>query len=85
MKKLNTKSDVYYINKAVIFKPLNLMKVHLIDDNCNEFTVTAKGNYIHPHSYISPSEITIIDVEEYDRNAWEEMARYLEYERAITI
>ena len=82
MKNLNKKSDLYYINKAIVFKPFNLMKVHLVDDDCNEFIATVKGTYIPTHAYIAPSEISIIDYEEYNRTVWDAMEQYLEYERA---
>lgn len=82
MKNLNTNSDVYYLEKMIAFKPLNIAKVHIIDDDCNEFIVTVKG-YSFFRGYISPSEITVIDCEEYTSEKWEEMIKYIEYERAI--
>lgn len=82
MKKLNTKSDVYYLNKMIGFKPLNLAKVHLIDDDCNEFIATVIG-YSFSRGYIAPSEINVIAYEDYTSDKWESMMNYIEYERAI--
>lgn len=84
MKKLNEKSEVYYIDKLVGFKPLNISKVHLIDDDCNEFIATVKGFPFCRH-YITPSEITILEYEEYTSEKWNEMIDFIEYERAIVI
>ena len=83
--KLNTNSDCYYIDKAVIFKPLKLIKVHLIDDDCNQFTCTITGTFTHVHTYISPKDINIIDCETYSEEAWNEMTQYIEYEHAIVL
>lgn len=82
MKKLNKKSDVYYINKMVGFKPLNISKVHLIDDDCNEFIATVVG-VEHLREYISPADIKVLDYEEYTAKKWDEMTRFIEYERAV--
>lgn len=84
MKKLNKKSDAYYINKMVSFKPLNISKVHLIDDDCNEFIVTVVGVW-NMKGYNNPKDIKVIDCEEYTPEKWEEMTRYIEYERAEVI
>ena len=84
MKKLNVKSDVYYIDKAVIFKALKLAKVHLIDDDCNEFIATVKTDFIL-RGYNNPACVMVLDYEEYTSEKWEEMTRYIEYERAILI
>ena len=84
MKKLNKKSDAYYITKMVGFKPLNISKVHLIDDDCNEFiaTVVGVGHWI---GYNSVADIKVIDYEEYTEEKWSEMVQYIEYERAVII
>lgn len=82
MKKLNKKSDVYYINKMVGFKPLNISKVHLIDDDCNEFIATVVG-VEHLREYISPADIKVLDYEEYTAEKWDKMTRFIEYERAV--
>ena len=82
MKTLNTKSDCYYLDKMVGFRPLNISKVHIIDDDCNEFIATVIG-IAFMHGYISPSEINIIACEEYTQDKWEAMTRYAEYERVI--
>lgn len=87
MKKLNTKSDLYYLEKAVIFAPLQLAKAHIIDDDCNEFIVTIKktpDTYL-PRGYISPNKLLIIDCEEYTAEKYAEMLKYIEYERAAII
>lgn len=81
MKKLNKKSDCYYIEKAVYFKPFNISKVHLIDDDCNEFIATVVGcNFVR--GYESPKCLKVIDYEEYSAEKWIEMVQYIEYERA---
>lgn len=82
MANLNTKSDLYYIEKMIGFKPLNLSKVYLIDDDCNEFIATVIGTS-HRRGYISPAEIEIIAVEAYSAAKWGAMEQYIEYERAI--
>ena len=82
MKKLNKKSDTYYINKMVGFKPLNISKVHLIDDDCNEFIATVIGIGIM-RGYNIPADIKVLDYEEYTEEKWNEMTTYIEYERAI--
>ena len=82
MARLNTKSDVYYIAKMIGFKPLNLSKVYLIDDDCNEFIATVTG-INHASGYISPAEIEILATEIYSSEKWATMERYIEYERAI--
>ena len=81
---LNEKSDVYYISKMVAFKPLNLAKVHLVDDDCNEWIATVTG-INHSLGYVSPSEIRVIDYEEYSADKWADMVMYIEYERAILL
>lgn len=81
MKKLNKKSDVYYISKIVSFKPLNISKVHLSDDDCNEFIATVVGVQF-TRGWIVPDEIKVIDYEEYTAEKWNEMTQYIEYERA---
>ena len=87
MKKLNTNSDVYYLEKAVFFAPLQLAKAHIVDDDCNEFIVTIKKtpDTFFSRGYISPDEIIIIDYEEYTEEKWKEMVKYIEYERAVII
>lgn len=82
MARLNTKSDVYYIAKMIGFKPLNLSKVYLIDDDCNEFIATVTG-VNHPSGYISPAELEVLALEIYSSEKWEAMEQYIEYERAI--
>lgn len=82
MKKLNTKSNVYYLEKMIGFKPLNLAKIHLIDDDCNEFIVTVSGLTFH-RGYVAPSEITILACEDYTSEKWDSMMNFIEYERAI--
>ena len=84
MKKLNKNSDVYYINSMVCFKPLNISKVHLIDENCNEFIATVVGVW-NMKGYNSPKEIKVLDYEEYTSEKWNEMVRYIEYERAVIL
>lgn len=81
MKKLNKKSDTYFINKMVSFKPLNISKVHLVDDDCNEFIATVVGVW-NMKGYNSPKDINVIDYEEYTSEKWNEMIQYIEYERA---
>lgn len=81
MKKLNKKSECYYINKQVSFKPLNLSKVHLIDDDCNEFIATVIGVW-NMKGYNSTTDIKVIDYEEYTAEKWNEMVSFIEYERA---
>lgn len=79
---LNTNSELYYIVKMVGFEPLNICKVHLVDDDCNEFiaTVTEIWNF---RGYVDPKEINIIDCENYTSEKWNEMTAYIEYARAI--
>ena len=81
MKKLNEKSDVYYIGKMVSFKPLNISKVHLVDDDCNEFIATVAGVF-YMRDYIRPADIKVIDYEEYTAEKWNEMVNFIEYARA---
>lgn len=82
MKKLNTNSDLYYIEKMIGFKPLNISKVYLIDDDCNEFIATVTGTN-HTRGYISPADVEILAVEVYSSAKWSAMEQYIEYERAI--
>lgn len=82
MPRLNTKSDVYYIAKMIGFKPLNLSKIYLIDDDCGEFIATVTG-VNHANGYISPAELEILAVEIYSAEKWASMEHYIEYERAI--
>ena len=82
MARLNTKSNVYYIAKMIGFKPLNLSKVYLIDDDCNEFIATVTGVNL-TMGYISPAKIEILAVEVYRSEKWSSMEQYIEYERAI--
>lgn len=79
--KINKKSEAYYINKMVSFKPLNISKVHLIDDDCNEFIATVVGVGIMK-GYNSPADIKVLDYEEYTAEKWNEMVQFIEYERA---
>ena len=81
MKKLNKKSEMYYINKMVSFKPLNISKVHLIDDDCNEFIATVVGVW-NMKGYNSPADIKVVDYEEYTAEKWDEMTQYSDYDRA---
>ena len=82
MKKLNKQSELYYIEKMVAFRPLNVSKIYLIDDDCNEFIATVVG-VEYSRGYINPSDVKIIDYEEYSNDKWCEMTNYIEYERAI--
>ena len=84
MTRLNKNSDLYYLNKLIGFKPLNLAKVHFIDDDCNEFIATVKG-FSHMLGYTSPKEITVIDYEPYTEEKWNDMMFYIEYERGIVL
>ena len=81
MKRLNAESNVYYLNKMVTFKPLNISKIHLVDDDCNEFFATVIGTN-HLRGYINPEELKVIDYEEYTKEKWHAMTEYIEYERA---
>lgn len=85
MKKLNKKSDVYYINKSISVPFLNVCKVHLIDDDCNEFTVTLNIPDVSVKTYKDAKVFNkyIIDVKEYDRNEWENYELEVDYARAI--
>ena len=82
MKKLNKKSDAYFVAKIVAFKPFNISKVHLVDDDCNEFIATIVGvrNMI---GYNATADIKVIDCEEYSAEKWDEIVNFIEYERAI--
>lgn len=83
MKTLNKKSDCYYINKIVYFQPLNISKVHLIDENCNEFICTVVGcNFV---GYCGVNDVKVIDYEDYTSDKWDEMVKYIEYEKAVIL
>lgn len=82
MKKINTKSNCYYVSKSVFFRPFNLAKAYIIDDECGEFLCTVKTDVPLMVGYISPDEINVIDYEDFDSEKWYEMVNYIEYERA---
>lgn len=84
MTRLNKKSDVYYIDKAIIFKPLGIAKVDLIDDDAHEFIATIEATHVHK-GWNDPKDIKVIAYEPYNREKWEDMERFIEYERAIII
>lgn len=82
MKKLNKKSDVYYVNKQVFFAPFSIAMVHLVDDDSNEFICTVKTDTkIMRGRYIKPSEIKIIDYIEYSQQEWNKISD-IDFERA---
>ena len=73
-------SDLFYVNKIIVYKPFNVSLLHLVDDECNEFIATAFGvNYMT--GYVGTNGVCILKLEEYDREKWEDIARNVEYER----
>ena len=76
MKKVNT--TLWYVNKAYIFDCFKIIKAHIIDDDCNEYIATIKGDWVIS-GYYSPSQLSIIDLEPYDRNEWHKLDDQFEY------
>ena len=80
MKKINT--TTWYVSKAYIFPCFNLMKAHIVDDDCNEYTATIKGAWI-VRGYYSPAELEILDLEPYSREEWRRLNAEAEYSHHI--
>ena len=74
--------DLYYINKIIVYKPFNVSLLHLINDDCEEFIVTASGvNYMT--GYEKTDCVHVLTAEKYDRKKWEEIESDIEYERGF--
>ena len=82
MKKLNKKSECYYIVKGISVPALNICKAHLVDDNCNEFTVTLNIAEVFTGYVGTHINKNIIDVQEYDRFEWDFLRAELDYIKA---
>lgn len=80
MKKVKT--TTWYVSKAYIFKCFNLMKAHIVDDDCNEYIATIKGDWII-RGYHLPEKLNIIDLEPYDRDEWHKIDDQFEYEQYL--
>lgn len=80
MKKVKT--TTWYVSKAYIFDCFKIMKAHIIDDDCNEYIATIKGNWIIS-GYYSPKELNILDLEPYDSTEWNRLDDQYEYDHYI--
>ena len=73
MAKLNTKSDIYYVDRVAYFAPLHIMKAYIIDDDCGEFIVTLAQDYIGK-GYQATADFNIIDCKPYRSEDWQKIA-----------
>lgn len=77
-------TTTYYINKAIIFDTFRIIKAHIIDDDCNEYEATIKGDWIC-RGYEKPENLDIIDLQPYNKIVWETMQNDIEYTKAKRI
>lgn len=69
---------MWYVQKAFILPGFNLIKAHIIDDDCNEFIGTIKGSFIM-RGYFGYSELNVIDKEPYSCIEWSKLMDAVEY------
>lgn len=81
MKKVKT--TTWYVSKAYIFDCFKIMKAHIVDDDCNEYIATIKGDWIM-RGYYTPKQLQIIDLEPYDRDEWHKLDDQFEYTHFLT-
>lgn len=82
MKNVNT--TVWYVAKAIIFDVFKIIKAHIVDDDCNEYIATIKGEWLG-RGYHGFEALNIIDLEAYDKNTWYDMENDIDYVRAKRI
>ena len=81
MKKVNT--ELWYVNKAIGFKPFHIAKAHIIDDDCNEYIATIAQDWVC-NGYNKPEELAIVNLQPYDRNEWKSMEDEVYYNSGMT-
>ena len=75
-------TTLWHVSKALLISGFNLIKAHIVDDDCSEYIATIKGDWIHRNWY-SPEELQILDCEPYDRDEWNKLDDEADYNHNI--
>ena len=81
---MKNNTTTWYAVKVIIFDTFKIMKAHIVDDDCNEYIATIKGEWLGS-GYHRPEDLNIIDLEPYNRETWYEMEDEIEYTKAKRI